>query len=649
MRQPGRRASGGGKEWRSESSDKQRVPLSGRAHRQINKDIEMLQERPWSSHSETISNKDIFRARDRQMEGSAASQQIEDDHEKPPSMASCDEMVSFKLGQHRPKAREIQLTCTICLDSLPLHDFPTLPITSTCLHEFHRADDESFICKSCVNGSIDAQLSTSKPDEIKCPSCNQQMSHQDIQKWAEPEIFEKYDHMITLQAIQQDGSFIRCWRPECEGGQFHDGDADIPVATCQACGAMTCYRHSGLPWHEGLTCDEFEDPDTALRMLQEFINDLELVSRVMGTTLSEGQPQITSGDTELQSKISVTRRLLSERRAFLASESDERGARAVAATTKPCPHCHSPVEKIGGCKHIKCRCGFEFCYGCLAPWNLAHLATPCSDEYDHPDVLRLARMHNPPNRGQAADLRRSARHARIYRAPSLPFVANGVAEVPRPRLDVPEAMNRAHWPIRHGIGPLETFAPGRGPQPSLIRPRALSNRLGIRHPPDFDRRLRLRDRQMPRGAATPQVPSTPGINQRSFYPRQPSDVGARSEFTRPLEEALLDTGLQRHSAAIQPIPRLHYPERPHLLFHDVGRDTQMRSLARQYVQEGRTMRLSPMGIIRFADQDFAMRYQGLQRPFDPEFARARLESSNAEVIRHRNHGFSSDRLYRGFG
>lgn len=30
----------------------------------------------------------------------------------------------------------------------------------------------------------------------------------------------------------------------------------------------------------------------------------------------------------------------------------------------PCPNCRTFIEKTGGCDHISCKCGTEFCYGC---------------------------------------------------------------------------------------------------------------------------------------------------------------------------------------------------------------------------------------------------------------------------------------------
>ena len=36
---------------------------------------------------------------------------------------------------------------------------------------------------------------------------------------------------------------------------------------------------------------------------------------------------------------------------------------------KRCPFCFYPIDKGMGCQHMSCRCGNEFCWDCLKPWN----------------------------------------------------------------------------------------------------------------------------------------------------------------------------------------------------------------------------------------------------------------------------------------
>ncbi|KAF7508478.1 hypothetical protein GJ744_009191 [Endocarpon pusillum] len=641
----------------------------GTGQQEIAGNVGLYQEHPGSDRSARKQSTDFLTGTGKQWEDFSSSQQSKDNHsEELLTTASCDEMVALKLAQYRPEVQETQFACTICLETLPLHAFPAVPITSACLPEFHRAADESFVCKSCINESISVQISTSRPDEINCPSCSQRMSHQDIKMWAEHEVFERYDHLITLQALQEDGSFIRCWRPECGIGQFHAGEAASPIVICQACGAMTCYRHSGLPWHEGLTCDQFEDPDRAITLLKDFISELELISRASKTTLSDEQPRIKSGDAEIQSKLNIARLLLSERQAFLASESDEKGAKYVAQKTKPCPRCKAPVEKGGGCKHIRCRCGFEFCYGCLVKWSLGHLSTPCSDEYDDPDYLLLARRddrQNPP----AAPV---VRHARLARAIPPPFNEGGIAfvqppearrlafpevrvqaprpearqpafpevrgqaprpEAPRPqipRLEVPRpgVMDRVNLPTHGDVGGPGPFTPRPTAQGPMFRDPQGFVRPWAPYPHRDERHFQFPGLQAPQGGVPPSPMSMAADINRSW-----SDLGlhsgsaGRSRFTPGMEEAPIRTSSQLFNLAMQRAASPRGLGDP--LFRDgMGRaqprffhDNQMGHLARQDVREGRATRLPPAGTPQAANQDFTMGYQGLQDPFGPDFGR----------------------------
>ncbi|XP_071468970.1 E3 ubiquitin-protein ligase parkin isoform X5 [Marmota flaviventris] len=51
---------------------------------------------------------------------------------------------------------------------------------------------------------------------------------------------------------------------------------------------------------------------------------------------------------------------------------EEASKETIKRTTKPCPHCGVPVEKNGGCMHMKCpqpQCRLEWCWNCGCEWN----------------------------------------------------------------------------------------------------------------------------------------------------------------------------------------------------------------------------------------------------------------------------------------
>ncbi|XP_041379647.1 E3 ubiquitin-protein ligase HEL1-like isoform X2 [Gigantopelta aegis] len=59
---------------------------------------------------------------------------------------------------------------------------------------------------------------------------------------------------------------------------------------------------------------------------------------------------------------------------MLLQNGDEHGKPMPASVTffvnvKPCPKCHYPMEKDGGCSHMTCKCTYHFCWECLGDWN----------------------------------------------------------------------------------------------------------------------------------------------------------------------------------------------------------------------------------------------------------------------------------------
>lgn len=41
---------------------------------------------------------------------------------------------------------------------------------------------------------------------------------------------------------------------------------------------------------------------------------------------------------------------------------------STARSWRRCPQCRALVERSGGCNHIRCRCGRQFCYACGLPY-----------------------------------------------------------------------------------------------------------------------------------------------------------------------------------------------------------------------------------------------------------------------------------------
>ncbi|WOG90674.1 hypothetical protein DCAR_0309918 [Daucus carota subsp. sativus] len=77
----------------------------------------------------------------------------------------------------------------------------------------------------------------------------------------------------------------------------------------------------------------------------------------------------------------------------------------ITVNTKPCPHCHKPVEKNGGCNRVRCICGQAFCWicGCDYAWHgtQGHSCVRYKDDYHavnteqaRTELLRYIHYHN---------------------------------------------------------------------------------------------------------------------------------------------------------------------------------------------------------------------------------------------------------------
>ena len=69
--------------------------------------------------------------------------------------------------------------------------------------------------------------------------------------------------------------FRNCLAANCSSGQIHEKIHD-DIVVCTSCGSKSCFNH-GVPWHEGYTCDRYDDshPDASvLRTSEERVRAL---------------------------------------------------------------------------------------------------------------------------------------------------------------------------------------------------------------------------------------------------------------------------------------------------------------------------------------------------------------------------------------
>lgn len=197
------------------------------------------------------------------------------------------------------------LECQICFDVKPEEEFPSRRMTKKCKH------DATDCCSECLNHSISTAFEGNMWDDIRCPICNEQLQFQDMAELAPPSVFERYDAFYLRRALEQDLPYFRwCVSRHCSYGEEYPEDPS-PVIACSACGTLACSHHN-VPWHHEETCSEY---------------DRRIAAR--------------------------------QARAEYKSE------KAIRRVAKRCPGCMRFINKNGGCNHMTCLCGRQFCWTCL--------------------------------------------------------------------------------------------------------------------------------------------------------------------------------------------------------------------------------------------------------------------------------------------
>lgn len=206
-----------------------------------------------------------------------------------------------------------EIECPICLEDYPRSRFPRrLTITELCDHP-----DKA--CLNCLDSSIAAIVERGALHLLACPICPQRLSRRDVKEYANQAVYERYKYLKEQSEIP--GHYISCTNPICGGSQPHESEG--PMMICNHCEFATCAKHR-RPWHEGLTCEEFDLDDAQIERLEEE---------------------------------EATAKLLSHESMSI------------------CPKCGQGVTKSEGCDHMRCQCGQEWCY---VVSNLPSSASPIS-------------------------------------------------------------------------------------------------------------------------------------------------------------------------------------------------------------------------------------------------------------------------------
>ncbi|XP_067845336.1 E3 ubiquitin-protein ligase parkin [Heptranchias perlo] len=255
----------------------------------------------------------------------------------------CDGTVAefyFKCGKHPTSESDTSvilnlitpnrqnIPCITCTDTVdPVLVFPCVDRHVICLDCFYlycvtQLNDRQFI--------HDPELGYSLPCVGGCPdSLIKEMHHFRI---LGSDQYDRYQHYGAEECVLQMGGVL-CPKPGCGAGLLPDaGERRIEclLQNGVGCGFVFC-RVCKEEYHEG-ECSGPHIRETAVSHQGYVINE----------------------------------------QAAQRARWEEASKQAIKETTKPCPKCQVPVEKNGGCMHMKCprpSCQFQWCWLCSREWN----------------------------------------------------------------------------------------------------------------------------------------------------------------------------------------------------------------------------------------------------------------------------------------
>lgn len=232
-------------------------------------------------------------------------------------------------------------SCPICYEDIP----PRGGLRLMCGHQW---------CRSCakryVEGkSNDAMILSSL---LPCPAqgCAGRMTHAELEELVGAAAKAALDRRALDAAVSSNPNMHRCMTADCSYAAFWSGAKDgVPRFACPQCGHSRCLQCDASPFHESVNCIEHAASQAEL--------DAELITAAEKKRYEPGE-QLTL----MKIRQAKWNRKLS--RAALKRLEDEAKSEAALKQETRCPSCKVVITKNGGCNHMTCRCGFEFCWLC---------------------------------------------------------------------------------------------------------------------------------------------------------------------------------------------------------------------------------------------------------------------------------------------
>ncbi|XP_034695790.1 uncharacterized protein LOC117921956 isoform X2 [Vitis riparia] len=178
------------------------------------------------------------------------------------------------------------------------------------------------VCTDCISKHVEVKIE-SNSGMILCPGmdCRGVLDPERCKGFLPKTVVERWERAI-IETLVLDSEKFYCPFKDCSAMLLNDSAEAVMMmreSECPHCRRLFCVQ-CRVPWHSGMECREVQRLNADERGREDML----------------------------------LKKLAEEKK------------------WKRCPQCKFYVEKIEGCVHLTCRCGFEFCYRCGGKWSVNH-------------------------------------------------------------------------------------------------------------------------------------------------------------------------------------------------------------------------------------------------------------------------------------
>lgn len=240
---------------------------------------------------------------------------------------------AFAVRSERARVDAGYFKCPACWDTFPGTECTSL---SACRH---------VACNECLAGFWGTRIADGRvhAKDIVCveSECSAPAHATEVRHVLDKFMYDKYEMFLLNRALETDNEFVHCPRQGCT--QMAGMDPDDPnMGRCAYCLYVFCVKCS-KKWHAPANCGHA--PANCERDEAEELNVGELVWQMEAATDEERERMRKEWSAVTWEKVETAMAICS-------------------LGGKTCPDCGILVVKDGGCAHMRCLCGCEFCWFC---------------------------------------------------------------------------------------------------------------------------------------------------------------------------------------------------------------------------------------------------------------------------------------------